>query len=336
MERKVKDMIPELAIDNTISEEKSIIKKKDNKKSIKDGKVYKFPSKHRGKQKGDKASPLKTLEEITAVIKYYENKANDESTRKGYEQIADRNKLFCVTGFNVGVRASDLVKIKWTNVYDSNGNFLEPDEEDVDDRRTTQIVEQKTQKVKNLIFSDIVKDAFTEYVDKYNIDKSSSDYVFFSRQKSDNGENHISVEQASNIIKEAAKVCGIKRRVASHTFRKTYALWQMRGHQDDAMFTAELMDLLNHDSEEATLHYVGLDIERRIQYHNDVQLGKVSVIREHKKVEVNHDKEVIVDKYDLEYLLKQLSEKCYTCSNECGTCYNAMIAKKYGCDLNTI
>jgi len=173
-------------------------------------------------------------------------------------------------------------------------------------------------------------------VDKYNIDKSSSDYVFFSRQKSDNGENHISVEQASNIIKEAAKVCGIKRRVASHTFRKTYALWQMRGHQDDAMFTAELMDLLNHDSEEATLHYVGLDIERRIQYHNDVQLGKVSVIREHKKVEVNHDKEVIIDKYDLGYLLKQLSEKCYTCSNECGTCYNAMIAKKYGCDLNTI
>lgn len=312
--------------------------KKSSRKNFKvekSGNIYSISkSKPSGKQKGDKANPLKTLEEITAVIEYYENKANDKNTR--YKQLPDRNKLLCITGFNVGVRASDLIKIRWTNVYDSNGNFLEPDEEDVDDRRTTQIVEQKTQKIKNLIFSDIVKEAFTEYVNKYNIDTQSDDYVFFSRQKTDDGENHISVEQTSNIIKEAAKACGIKRRVASHTFRKTYALWQMRGHQDDAMFTAELMDLLNHDSEETTLHYVGLDVERRIQYHNDVQLGKVSVIREHKKVEINHEKEILVDKFDLEYILKQLAEKCYTCNNNCDTCYNSTLAKKYGYDLNTI
>ena len=267
---------------------------KRNVKVEKRGNIYTISDKKStGKKKGDKANPLKTLEEITNVIEYYENKANDINTR--YKQLPDRNKLLCITGFNVGIRASDLIKIRWTNVYDSNRNFLEPDEEDVDDRRTTQIVEQKTQKIKNLIFSDIVKEAFTEYVNKYNIDIHSDDYVFFSRQKSDDGENHISVEQTSNIIKEAAKACGIKRRVASHTFRKTYALWQMRGHQDDAMFTAELMDLLNHDSEETTLHYAGLDVERRIQYHNDVQLGKVSVIREHKKVEINHEKEILVD-----------------------------------------
>jgi len=317
------------------------VKYNQKDKSIKvekSGNLYSIvPKQESRKQKGDKASPLKTLEEISAVIQYYENKANDENTKDGYKKLADRNKLLCVLGFSVGVRASDLVKIKWNNVYNLDGSFLDPDNEDVEERRTSQIVEQKTHKVKNLIFSNVVREAFEEYVNKYDIDKSSDDYVFFSRQKNKDGKNYITREQASNVIKEAVKECGIKRRVASHTFRKTFAYHQMKAHQDDAMFTSELMDLLNHDSEEATLHYVGLDIERRIQYHNDVQLGKVSAIREHKKVEVNYDKEVIVDKLDIEYLIKQLSDKCYECSgNGCETCYNAILAKKYGYDLNSI
>jgi hypothetical protein len=109
----------------------------------------------------------------------------------------------------------------------------------------------------------------------------------------------------------------------------------MEAHQDDARFTSELMDILNHDNEETTLKYVGLDLERKIKYHNDVQLGKTSTLRKHEKVELGNSN-LVIDKTDLEYLLKQLAEKCYTCNNECGTCYNSMIAKKYGYDLNTI
>lgn len=304
----------------------------------KDGNILQISeSKNTGKKKGDKASPLKTVEEITSVIQYYEDKANDKTNTDTNRKIADRNKLLCIVGFNIGVRGSDLTKIRWSNVYDSDGSFLEPDNDEVDSDRTSTIIEKKTFKVKNLIFNNVVKDAFNEYAEKYDIDKTSNDFVFFSRQKSKNGEDYITVAMASNIIKEAVKAVGIKRRVASHTFRKTFAYFQMKAHQDDAMFTSELMDLLNHDSEEATLHYVGLDVERRIKYHNDVQLGKISKIKEHKKVEVNHQKEMIIDKSDLEYLFKQLSEKCYTCNGmNCETCYNGIIAKKYGYDLNTI
>lgn len=319
----------ELAIDNTRQE----VPKHMNKRNVtKNGNLYIIKEKVKTKQKGDKAYPLKTLEEITQVIEYYEIK--ETKAKAGYKQLAARNKLLLTLGFNVGIRGFDLAKIKWCNVYDSNGNFLEPDNPEIDEKRTSQIVEQKTQKIKDLIFNDVVRKAFDEYVKKYNIDKTSDDYVFFNRQKTN---PYISREQISEIIKEAVRECGIKRRVASHTLRKTFALFQMKAHQDDARFTSELMDLLNHDSEETTLHYVGLDVEKRIGYHNDVQLGKVSVIREHKKVEVNHDKETVVDKMDLEYLIKQLSEKCYTCSgNGCETCYNAILAKKYGYDLNSI
>lgn len=301
----------------------------------KNGNVYSISDKKTsGKQKGDKAFPFKTLEEVRTVIEYYENKANDENTKAGYRQLADRNKLLLILGFNVGIRASDLRKVKWCNIYDSNGNFLEPDNEETDTRRTSTIVEQKTQKIKNLIFNDMVRNAFEEYVEKYDIDKTSDDYVFFNRQKT--GDPYITREQVANIVKEAAKSCGIKRRVASHSLRKTYCHFQMMAHQDDAMFISEMMDLLNHDSEASTLKYVGLDVERKVQYHNDVQLGKVSVLRNHKKIEVNHDKEIVIDKTDMEFILKQLAEKCYTCNNECGTCYNSMLAKKYGFDLNTI
>ena len=312
--------------------------KKSSRKNFKvekSGNVYSISkSKPSGKQKGDKAFPLKTLEEISAVIEYYENKANDKNTR--YKQLADRNKLLLILGFNVGIRASDLVKIKWINVYDSNGNFLEPDEEDVEKRRSSNIQEQKTHKIKGLIFNDIVRETFEEYVNKYNIDKQSDDYVFISRQANKDGGYCLTVEQCSNIIKEAVKACGIKRRTASHTLRKTFAYHQMYAHQDDALFAASLVELLNHNSFSATEHYTCKDTDRLIKYHNDVQLGKVSKVRKQEKVHVNNKTQVLVDKFDLEYVLKQLAEKCYTCNNNCDSCYNSALAKKYGYDLNTI
>ena len=145
------------------------------------------------------------------------------------------------------------------------------------------------------------------------------------------------MEQCSNIIKEAVKACGIKRRVASHSLRKTFAYHQMYAHQDDALFATSLMELLNHESFSATEHYTCKDTDRLIQYHNDVQLGKVSKIRKQEKIHVNNETQQLVDNYDLEYLLKQLSEKCYTCTgNNCDLCLNFTLAKKYRYDLNTI
>ena len=325
----------ELYADNTQRYERKANKAPHAKKNFKkDGNIYTIvKGESKTKQKGDRGYPLRKLEEVTAVIEYYENKANSDTTTAGYRQLYDRNKLLMILGFNVGVRASDLCKIKWCNVYDSDGNFLEPENEEMTERRTNRIEEQKTNKIKDLIFNDVVREAFEYYVEKYDIDKNSDDYVFFNRQDT---HPHIGVEQVSKIIKKAVTECGIRRRVASHTLRTTFSLFQMLAHQDDASFTAELMDILNHDSEKTTLHYVGLDVDKKIQYHNDVQLGKVSVIRNHKKIEVNHEKELIVDKSDMEYLLKQLSEKCYTCNNDCNACYNAILAKKYGYDLNIL
>ena len=312
--------------------------KKSSRKKLKvekRGNVYTISDKKQsGKQKGDKAFPLKTLEEISAVIEYYENKANDKNTR--YKQLADRNKLLLILGFNVGIRASDLVKIKWGNVYNSKGEFLLPDEVEIETGRTSIIQEKKTGDTKNLIFNDVVKKAFTEYVSKYDIDILSDDYIFKSRQKDTKGDETLTVEQCSNIVKEAVKACGINRKTASHTLRKTFCWFQMEAHQDDARFTSELMDILNHDNEETTLKYVGLDLERKIKYHNDVQLGKTSKLRKHEKVEIGKNN-LVVDKMDMEFLLKQLSENCYTCKhNNCEKCYNSILANKYGYDLNTI
>ena len=103
-------------VDSESTKRKVKVDKKGNVYTISNQKIS-------GKQKGDKAHPLKTLEEISAVIEYYENKAEDKNTR--YPELADRNKLLLTLGFNVGIRASDLVKIRWNNVYDADGNFLE-------------------------------------------------------------------------------------------------------------------------------------------------------------------------------------------------------------------
>ena len=73
----------------------SQISNRKNIKVEKRGNIYTISeNKTSGKKKGDKAFPLKTLEEISAVIEYYENKANNENTR--YRQLADRNKLLLI------------------------------------------------------------------------------------------------------------------------------------------------------------------------------------------------------------------------------------------------
>jgi integrase len=310
--------------------------------------VYKFPRKKlrndgqekqtvNNSRKGgcQKVFPFKTQEEISSMISFFENKADLVSATPTQKWIADRDKLMFILGINVGIRASDLLAIRWNNVYDSEGNFLEPDEDDEieGEHRNSEIEEKKTHKIKNLIFNNMVRDIFEEYVINHDIDRSSTDYVFKSRQ----GNEHITVKQCSNTLKEAKTACGIKRRIASHSLRKTFALWQINAHNDDSNFSNQLKDLLNHSSEEVTLKYCGLSNDRLKKYHDDVQLGKVSKIRDLNKIEINYDTTQLIDKNDMQYLVKQLSERCYTCENSnCDTCYNMLLAKKYGYDLNII
>ena len=108
--------------------------------------------------------------------------------------------LFCM-GINIGLRISDLLKLKIANVRN---------------KTHVEIKEQKTGKVKRFpIFGNL-----QSLIDDYTKNKPLSDYLFKSR----NGVNKpITRVMAYMIINEACKKCGIQDNIGTHTLRKTFA-----------------------------------------------------------------------------------------------------------------
>jgi site-specific recombinase XerD len=264
--------------------------------------------------------PLKTEEEVSSIIRYWKDKG-EKAEKPSHKRIADRNVALLTVGFNVGIRGHDLLELDWLDIFCKDGSFKED----------SIIQEEKTEKFKDLIFNDSCKAAIMEYVNKYDIDTSNGGYVFGKT----NGEPMV-VYNCSKIIQEAAEAVGIKRNVASHTMRKTFAVFQIKAHNDNAMFINELQKLLNHSSPDITLNYCGLDRERLVSYHNDVNLGLECHVLKTDTV-VLDGSEKVVDAKDLEFMFRQLSESCYTCEHRiCDNCYINVLAKKYGYDINTI
>jgi len=255
-----------------------------------------------GTQKGDihKVYPFKTEQEIHDIIAYYENKIETAKTPT-HKKIAGRNVVMITVGLNVGVRGVDLLSLKYKQIIDANGSFLEDDDE-------VEIREQKTGKVKGLVLNEACKQAIIEYIQKFDIKVKPNDYIFFSTKKI--GEP-LNVQSCSNVLKEAAEACGINRRIGSHTLRKTFSYFQIKAHRNDAMFINELQALLNHSSPEQTLTYCGLTNEKLKQYHHDVNLGKTCVIKSNESVTntLNDEKEkVIISKSELEYIIQKALE----------------------------
>lgn len=149
--------------------------------------------------------------------------------------------LFCM-GINIGLRISDLLKLKIA---------------DVRNKMHVEIKEQKTGKVKRFpIFGSL-----QSMIDDYTKNKPLSDYLFKSR----NGINKpITRVMAYMIINEACKKCGIQDNIGTHTLRKTFGYHHYQQFHDVAI----LQYLLNHSSPSITLRYIGIaqdNVEETLQ-----------------------------------------------------------------------
>lgn len=149
-----------------------------------------------------------------------------------------RNHTLFVLGINSGLRVSDLLSLRVSDVQDVNRGIKE---------RIT-IREGKTGKDKDFPVGDTARKALQEYLE--GSDLSSGDPLFPSKK----GNNPISRIQAYRIINEKAKVLGIKERIGTHTLRKTfgYHAYQM------GMDLSVIQKLLNHSSPGVTLAYIGI------------------------------------------------------------------------------
>ncbi|WP_298202118.1 site-specific integrase [Desulfosporosinus sp.] len=138
--------------------------------------------------------------------------------------------LFCF-GINVGLRISDILSLKVS---------------DVRDRSHLTLTEQKTGKVRRIKINGI-SDDLNDYIQGMNDD----DYLFRS-QKGDN--MPISRVQAYRILNKAADVIGIEE-IGTHTMRKTFGYHFYQKTKDVAL----LQELFNHSAPSVTLRYIGIN-----------------------------------------------------------------------------
>lgn len=176
-----------------------------------------------------------------------------------------RNELLFVFGINIGLRISDILKLKIRDI-------TMPDETVKD---CVSIKEQKTGKTKRFYISRIVKKTIQGYLDDLghiNLDQ----FVFQSRK----GRNQpISRLQAYRIINQAAEMVGlvvrdrqgriVKGEIGTHTLRKTFGYHVYKNGTDLVL----LQDIFNHSSPSTTLRYIGITEEEKQEVYLSSNLG---------------------------------------------------------------
>ena len=178
------------------------------------------------------AEPIRDKKQLRAMATYF--------LQKG--QL--RNYVLLNLGVHTALRISDLLRLRWEDVYDeATGEF----------RSHVTLTEQKTGKVKTIALNKQAIRALRLY-----FPHRRGVYVFASRR----GTGAISRIQAWRVIHGAAVALGLAGHISCHSLRKT---WGYHAWTSQAVSPVVIMDIYNHSSYEVTKRYLGVaqdDLDR--------------------------------------------------------------------------
>ncbi|MCL1802915.1 MAG: site-specific integrase [Eubacteriaceae bacterium] len=163
-----------------------------------------------------------------AVIQEMKEYLKNSSSKN--PKICLRNYFLFTFGINVGLRISDIITLKASDVTGSH----------------VSLVERKTGKNRRYKLNSMLKKEIADYCKQ-----AGKESYLFPSQKG----GHITRVQAYNIINNAAKHVGLEFEVGTHTLRKTFGYWHYKQYKD----VAALQILFNHASASDTLRYIGIE-----------------------------------------------------------------------------
>lgn len=244
-----------------------VIKPQKKPKFNKDGTVSK---RHSNKQSGisSEVFSFKTKEEINAMIDVFDRHIRNAPDADKLK-IARRNKLLFILGINLGLRASDLKKIKFSFFFNEN------DDGKYEWQECYSLIPEKQKRQRKyikLFFNETVRNALANYIEYYPI-KDIDDFVFISRK----GNSPITEATIWDILNKAALEAGIKQNIGSHSLRKTFGFWIWQESDDKDRALVVLQQCFAHSSTQVTMKYIGiLDDEIKDTYYS-IKLGNNGV-----------------------------------------------------------
>lgn len=146
-----------------------------------------------------------------------------------------RTMLLIASGCYLGLRVSDLIRLKW---------------EDLLDRVELEIIEKKTGKIRKIgLNTHLIEIAQRVY------ENEGLDRLIFESRITGSG---ISTQRVNQILKEVAKKYKLKGRITSHSMRKTFGKRIFESHNHSERALVILSQMFNHSSTAITRRYIGI------------------------------------------------------------------------------
>lgn len=170
-----------------------------------------------------------------------------------------RNYALIILGLNTALRISDMLTLKWKDVYDFTENRF---------HRHIYLRESKTNKENIVAINPSAADALLQAltgIDKGDGYPIMESYLFASSKYK---RKPLSRCQAYRIIKEAAVYAGLKQHVSCHSLRKTFGYYAWKQGVQPAM----LMSIYNHSSYQITKRYLCIEQEDRDEVYMKINI----------------------------------------------------------------
>ena len=152
-----------------------------------------------------------------------------------------REYLLIGTGCYLGLRASDLLCLMWSDVLNKEELI---------------IIEKKTGKIRQISINDSLKDILNHVSSKLmKLGHFNMDQHLFNNK---NG-NKVSIQYINRLLKKTFLDCRVKtQNPSTHTLRKTFGkrVWEMDGKSERSLIY--LSQIFNHSSVSITRRYIGI------------------------------------------------------------------------------
>lgn len=149
-----------------------------------------------------------------------------------------RNYTLIIMGAYTALRISDLLRLKWSDVYNEKLQSF---------YTHVTITEKKTGKTKTIALNQQVLGVLRQYHTH-----KRGEFIFASNRKEDRA---ISRVQAWRIIHNAVVAIGLSGKISCHSLRKT---WGYHAWTSGSVSPVVIMDIYNHSNYEVTRRYLGI------------------------------------------------------------------------------
>ena len=189
------------------------------------------------------AQPIRSLDELESLKNYYLT-----------VQPNLRNYALINTGINTALRISDILCLKWKDVYNFQLQAF---------HQHITLIEQKTGKRSCIAINQSLSNALVRY--KESLEKvAAEDYIFYGKYEN----THLSRSQAFRIIKQACSDLQLSEHISCHSLRKTFGYHAWNSGADPTI----LMIIYNHSSFSVTKRYLGIEQDDKDQIFLNLNL----------------------------------------------------------------